>query len=223
MGDEKSQCAEAHFDFFKIFIEEVDFRSISDMDAVIGDNCAISRALSRNFESRFTCCYIHRFNLAVKDLLQRHSARIEIIQLVMHKLSFKTLVAKLCHKTNLVAIKCSETRPSSTYSILQQYQKVLEFIDDVCFPELKLLQLSDRQNGNVDSFIGQFANLDSVTVILQKSSISLASGRTLFNGVLENFREFENCLAFTVVVVKKPTFEKAVIKVQQFGVRANST
>lgn len=80
--------------------------------------------------------------------------------------------------------------------------------------ELESVQLSDRKNENVESFIEQTANLESVTAMLQKFSVFLSSARALLNSAIQKFPEFQIRFIPIDAIVKNLVLKAAVSKVQ---------
>jgi hypothetical protein len=64
-----------------------------------------------------------------------------------------------------------------------------------------------------EAFIPLFQILQSITVELQSSGLTLAEARILFDDVLREFPETQRWLAEDCSIKRNPAFEKAIVKV----------
>ena len=100
---------------------EIYNKKVEDVVALIGDNVAVNKSFARNLGIPFIGCASHRFNLAVKDILEDNQLIISKVQSIMRKLSYQIPAANLRQFTHLRAVLNNETRWSSTYQMLKRY------------------------------------------------------------------------------------------------------
>lgn len=70
--EETTQSASDHHIFMQ-FVLSVFGKNESNTVALIGDNCSTNKALVDTLECPFIGCASHRLNLAVQEILQKHS------------------------------------------------------------------------------------------------------------------------------------------------------
>ena len=211
--DEKSQDAEHHMEYLE-FVLEIFGKSMSNVVALLGDNCATNRKFSKNAGIALVGCASHRLNLAVKEWLKPHSDLISKLNALMKKLRTPIVAGALRTKTHLRA-KCNNvTRWSSTAAMLERYQKIKVFLPELRLEAVDSLMLSYLEEREVENLNSHMSDLDSVTRALQNSEITLSQVRCLFDSVIEKFPETASYLSASSKIVQDPDFEAGIIKIQ---------
>ncbi|RHZ18021.1 hypothetical protein DYB31_006517 [Aphanomyces astaci] len=107
------------------------------------------------------------------------------------------------------------TRWSSVYTMVLRYVDIRTFIalidDDADLDELRL---STREDREVDLLLGQLENFDTVTLALQRDTMSLYDVRILFETVMEDYPQAAHYLSRSANIVQQPNFENGVCKIQ---------
>ena len=143
MENEASQDAAEHYNYME-YVLEVHGKSYDNVVAIVGDNTSTNKAFARRRGPVFVGCHSHRFNLAVKDILEDHTAAISKVQELMHKLCYHIPAAMLRRLTPLSAFTANVTRWSSTHAMLKRYVAIREFITEIDLTEISLLLLSSE-------------------------------------------------------------------------------
>jgi hypothetical protein len=118
--------------------------------------------------------------------------------------------AKLRELTELKALKDNETRWTSTFYMikrffrLQEDLKSIETLDDE-MPTGAAINTVKRAYKHLEKF-------HSITVSLQEKGLTLAEGRDIFNGVLEDYLDLSHYLADNADIVHCVDFERGVYK-----------
>lgn len=214
MENEESQDANEHYDFVK-FVLSVFGKTMDNVVALIGDNTSTNKAFARCLGPFFVGCHSHRYNLAMKDILEEYEEVIEKVQAIMKKLSYQIPAAKLRRFTLLKAKQRNVTRWSSTYDMLRRYRELKEFLPKLDDVELESILLSEEEDILVDHLCTKLRDLDSVTKELQRSNISLAEARVLFDGVIEKYPNSKRRLGPDSNIIENKRFESAIVKIQQ--------
>ncbi|KAG3241349.1 hypothetical protein PI124_g13790 [Phytophthora idaei] len=119
--------AEGHLMAIERFLPFV-VKTIQGVKFLVGDNCAVNKRLAKLMEVPLVGCGSHRLNLAVRDFLRPHVSALEEVQQLMRKLRTLNQAAKLRVKTPLVPVHRQDTRWSSTFSMLDRYFRLREFL-----------------------------------------------------------------------------------------------
>lgn len=214
LGDEKTHSAQEHFNLIE-YVTGLFNKSITNIVAVIADNCATNRALSRMVSCGFVGCSSHRYNLAVKDVIHLHTKMIEQIKQIMSKLCFPLRRAKLREMTDLSPVKCNETRWSSMHVMLKRYVAIREFLPKLMIEDVDELLLSRKDDQQVDKLLETMAQLDSITLCLQRDDTTMAQVRVMFDTVIEHMPNMENRLKPDADIVESKEFEAGIVHIQQ--------
>lgn len=118
--------------------------------------------------------FSHRFNLAVKDLIEDEADIIDDVKLIMKKLSRGIPAAKLKRLTALKAQTNNSTRWSSTFHMIKRYIDLKPFIVQLDDPEIFALRLSGKQHNRIDKLYSTLSNLNSITLKLQENSTNIS-------------------------------------------------
>ncbi|ETV84120.1 hypothetical protein H257_03430 [Aphanomyces astaci] len=98
--------------------------------------------------------------------------------------------------------------------MVQRYVGIRTFIalidDDVDLDELRL---STREDREVDMLLAQLENFDTVTLALQRDTMSLSDVRILFDTVMEDYPQVVHYLSPSATIVQQPNFENGCLRV----------
>lgn len=214
LENEDTQSTDEHYNFIE-FVLSVFGKCWNNVVALCGDNCATNKALSRKAGCGFVGCGSHRFNLAVKDMLECHADLLSNIRGLMQKLRTPTIAARLRRKTFLKAKLSNETRWSSSFEMLRRYSEIKAFVSDLHDPVVDELLPNTAQDRKIESLLSILSDLNVVTVELQKESLTMSTIRAIFDTVIEDFPMSENRLSESAGIVLHPDFERGVTKVQE--------
>lgn len=98
--------------------------------------------------------------------------------------------------------------------MIESYFKLTDFLGAVVvkFPEVAQLLLHPYEVEQLSVLFKAMAELDSVTLALQNSSLSFADVRVLFDGVREKYPAMDCYLSPEADIVKCPDFENGLVK-----------
>jgi len=212
--DESSQDAIHHLDFTKWVLSNYG-KSFANVIALIGDNCATNRRFATLAKTNFVGCASHRFNLAVKDMIEESNDIVQKIHDLMKKLRTPIAAAKLRKLTYLKAKTLNATRWSSCSEMFKRYQELKEFIGKVEIEDIDDLILTTRENRKVDELCAKFQELESVTKYLQSNRCTISDCRLLFNGIIDMFPSTKERLSASADIVHDKDFERALSKIQE--------
>lgn len=214
LENEETQCANEHYDLLN-YVLGIYGKGVANVVALIGDNCATNRSLSRLFSCSFVGCASHRFNLAVKDLLLPHKDIILKVAEMMKKLRAPLKRAILRKFTDLTPIVCNVTRWSSTYDMLKRFLELRDVLPQLHIAELDDLMPVRRETQQLELLCSTLSELDSVTKCLQRDNTTMAEVRALFDTVIEHYPAMKSRLGPTAEIVECPAFESAVVLIQR--------
>ncbi|ETM43312.1 hypothetical protein L914_11187, partial [Phytophthora nicotianae] len=103
-------------------------KTINGCKFLVGDNCAVNKRLANLMNVPLVGCASHRLNLAVREFLVPFETALDQVQQLMRKLRTLNQAAKLRMKTPLMPILRQDTRWSSTFSMLERYIRLREFL-----------------------------------------------------------------------------------------------
>ncbi|POM57552.1 Hypothetical protein PHPALM_37916, partial [Phytophthora palmivora] len=210
-GPDDSLNAESHVAALAAFLPFFG-KGLSNVNFLVGDNCAMNKRLARLMEVPLIGCASHRLNLAVRGFLESYEADLEQVQSLMRRLRTITQAAKLRLRTSLRPKLRNETRWGSTYTMLARYFELREFItaDD---EELAEEMPSPAANQRLKSLLTQLADVESVSKKLQTEDLTLLDARDLLDGLMEIQPSFNNYLAPRADIVHSPDFGSGAVKV----------
>ncbi|KAG3013494.1 hypothetical protein PC121_g9457 [Phytophthora cactorum] len=187
-------------------------KTIQGVKFLVGDNCAVNKRLAKLMKVPLVGCASHRLNLAVRDFLRPHESALEEVQQLMRKQRTLNQAAKLRVKTPLVSVLRQDTRWSSTFSMLDRYFRLREFLsaDDEDIADLLPSRSVHRK---LEDLLSKLRFVESISKKLQSDGLTLLDARYLFDGLLEQRPSFSNYLSLYADIVHSPTFEAAVVKV----------
>lgn len=126
MKNEGSFSADEHYSFLD-FVLSVFGNSMSNVVAVVGDNCTTNLSMSRRIGPTILGYHSHLFNLFVKDFIEKHNDVVCKIVNLMKKLRFHIPAAKLRRLTPLVALQANDTRWSPRMRCFADIRNWLSF------------------------------------------------------------------------------------------------
>ena len=213
MGDEDSLNANEHYEFTSYILSLYE-KDWSNVVCLVGDNCPTNKAFATKANARFIGCASHRFNLAVKDMLEEYEPLTTQVYFLMKKLKNIIPSAKLRKLTPLRPKCANVTRWSSTYEMLLRYTQLKEFLPSLHLDEVDDLLLTTRKDREIDQLLEMLTDLDSVTKALQEERLSVCDARALFDGVIGSFRQTAGRLSQHAEIIHDKVFESAIAKIQ---------
>ncbi|KAG2786613.1 hypothetical protein PC116_g10761 [Phytophthora cactorum] len=197
-------------------------KTIQGVKFLVGDNCAVNKRLAKLMKVPLVGCASHRLNLAVRDFLRPHESALEEVQQLMRKQRTLNQAAKLRYanfvicdlvsqffywhlywtkivcvfnrvKTPLVSVLRQDTRWSSTFSMLDRYFRLREFLsaDDEDIADLLPSRSVHRK---LEDLLSKLRFVESISKKLQSDGLTLLDARYLFDGLLEQRPSFSNYL-----------------------------
>jgi hypothetical protein len=158
-------------------------------------------------------CYSHRFNLAVNRWIRQQPGlqdSIDGIKNVMKKARNLKNAAKLRELMELKALKDNNTRWTSTFYMMKRFFrleedfKAIESLEEE-MPRTVAINVAKRAYRHLEKF-------HSITISLQEKGLTLAEGRDIFNGVLEDYPNLCHYLADDADIVHSVDFERGIYK-----------
>ena len=131
--DESSQTADEHLKLLESALEYYN-KSLENVCALIGDNCATNKRLANLCGIPLVGCFSHILNLAVKKYYFEVPARKQLISKVSNLIGIlktKKGAAFLRRHADVKAIGKHETRWTSTYDMHYRYIRLLELSGNV--------------------------------------------------------------------------------------------
>ncbi|KAE8956029.1 hypothetical protein PR001_g31876, partial [Phytophthora rubi] len=187
-------------------------KTIDQCKFLVGDNCAVNKRLANLMKVPLVGCASHRLNLAVRDFLAPYETALEEVQQLMRKLRTLNQASKLSMKTSLLPVLRQDTRWYSTYTMLERYFRLREFLsaDDDDVADLLPSRSTHRK---LEDLLSKLGCVESISKKLQADGLTLLDARDLFDGLLEIRPSMGKYLAPRAAIMHSPLFEAAVIKV----------
>lgn len=144
---------------------------------LVGDNTATNPATARLMHLPFIGCFSHRLNIIAKKILEPHHTMLKKINTCMvHLSSSTTAAAKWRELCELEPVRRNETRWSSTFKMLERFQKVKE---KICSHYIDLgisptLFLSSVETTSLEAILPDIINLEKCCKHLQQESLTMA-------------------------------------------------
>jgi len=161
----------------------------------------------------FVGCASHKLNLAVMKYLSDHEDIVHKINELMQRLKTAKLSGALRHQTPLRPMTRNRTRWSSTFAMLKRYEEIRSFVQGIGDESLLDLILSPREEKILSNLIADCDKMQSVTLALQRSDISMSQVRLLFDGLCSSFPSFSHYLSQDSPICSSSNFESAVAKI----------
>jgi hypothetical protein len=243
--DETKMDADAFIELFDFILQIYDLKP-ERFCFVVCDHAAVNGAFASRVQVPMIGCASHRLQLAVKEILAPHEKQRKKVHELMVKLDSIKNRAKLEAADALMPVQRNATRWSSTFSMVQRYFEIVDFIDrsDI---ELDEACLTAREEVRLQAIFDDLKDIESINKTLQiesaedgadvapasndkttggkkrkrKAVPTLATVRTLFNGMVQAFPESKGYLEKRASeaqlpksdVVKNAAFENAIVKV----------
>ncbi|ETM43308.1 hypothetical protein F442_11560 [Phytophthora nicotianae P10297] len=187
-------------------------KTINGCKFLVGDNCAVNKRLANLMNVPLVGCASHRLNLAVREFLVPFETALDQVQQLMRKLRTLNQAAKLRMKTPLMPILRQDTRWSSTFSMLERYIRLREFLsaDDDDMADLLPSRADHRK---LEDLLSKLRCIESISKKLQGDELTLLDARALFDGLFELRPSMTTYLSPDAEIVHSPVFEAAVVKV----------
>ena len=212
-ADETTHNANEH----KKFLEHVLMRykkSWVNVAALIGDNVSVNQKLATDLYKRLIGCASHRYNLAIKDMINSHDAVFKIVNKLMGKLRYGLLAARLRKEAPLAAVQMNDTRWSSAFSMLKRYIELREILPRLNDATVDALMPTAPQNREIDGLFRMMVELEEIQLDLQHEQCTLLSTRDNFDVLLSRHPEMAGRLNADARIVHSPEFERAVVLIQ---------
>jgi hypothetical protein len=207
--------AEQHVEFFEATLELYG-KSLTNVVALIGDNCNTNKACADRAGCPLIGCASHKLNLAVQEWIKVEetvgvSKLLEAVKTLMSKLTNLKNAARLRELTDLAAVQPNETRWSGWYQMLRRYQRLESHIEEI--DELEIYYLTVGVKRNVVKILEKFELLEKVTKELQRTGTTPDIARALFDQLIEDFPCMSKYLAADANIVHKKHFDEGLIKI----------
>jgi hypothetical protein len=212
--DDTKFTAEEHAQYLESTVALYKKSINKNVKCFVGDNCQVNKSLATGLGKPLVGCYSHRFNLAVNRWVKERPGledSINCIKKVMKKGRNLKNAAKLRQLTALKAITDNDTRWTSTFYMIKRFFRLQE--------ELKSIEALEEEMPTtatiniVKRSYDQLEKFHNITKSLQEKGLSLAEGREIFNGVLEDYPDLTHYLADDSAIVHCVDFERGVCKI----------
>jgi hypothetical protein len=217
--DETNQTAQNHADWILSVLQHFHI-PIANLICLIGDNCSTNKATANLLNLPLLGCRSHRLNLAVEKFI-RDNLGVEMakVKALMKKLTTSNESGKLRLSTHLRPVKRNKTRWTGAANMFRRYERILKDINVAdASPEVLELLPSPAENHNIRSQIHALENLVSVTVTQQHRDTTLSNSNFLYRTIIAEHPDaesFQQYLLPTSPIVHCPTFENAIVKIQE--------
>lgn len=217
--DETSFTARSHRAHLEFILSGYG-KSSGNIVFLSGDNCSTNTALAKSMRLPLVGCASHRFNLAMKTILDTCKAVLDKVNTLMAEL--RTLknagrLRKIMHDAGLrpiLPIRSNTTRWSSTFDMIQRYFKLKFYIGQI--EEVEDFLLSKSEEKALTQALDMLMDFAATTKYLQGTDVSLADVRAVFDKTLDKYPHLVSLkthLAPTASIVTAQAFENGVIKV----------
>lgn len=113
--------------FYCLFLSAF-WKDMSNVVALIGDNCSVHQSSSTKPGVSLIFCATHHFELTVKKILYDHENIVKQVHNRMVKTWNHLMLAKLQRLTPVEPQIWNETRSRSTYQILRRHVELRQFV-----------------------------------------------------------------------------------------------
>ena len=180
--DESSQTADEHLKLLESALEYYN-KSLKNVCALIGDNCATNKRLASLCGIPLVGCFSHILNLAVKKYYFEVPARKQLISKVSNLIGIlKTIkgAAFLRRHADVKAIGKNETRWTSSYDMLYRYIRLLPSISDITEEYVTEQFLNRRENSLIETLLDELKQINKSMKYLQDNNLILGEARDVF-------------------------------------------
>ncbi|GMF43142.1 unnamed protein product [Phytophthora fragariaefolia] len=190
---------------------------------MIGDNCSVNQSIGRNVGALpFIGCASNRFQLVVNAFLADHEPVLAQIHALMKHLSTIKCRAALRKVTPLAPVMRNATRWSSTFSMVQRYDKIcgaLLALDHATVAKHGIagFLLTPEETEAARTLLKSLHELNEVSKALQDSTLTLVGARRAFDAEVRKYPSMKTRLASDASVVNNPALESGVVKIISGG------
>ncbi|KAL0227660.1 hypothetical protein RCL1_003803 [Eukaryota sp. TZLM3-RCL] len=213
--DEKQVCfgSENHLEILQI-ISAAYNRETSDILFIVGDNCETNKHLADLLNLPLVGCYSHRLALEIKTLIDEKLVEVIKVNDLFVKLSTLKNSLVLRSLTNLKPLKRNKTRWSSTFRMIERYERFvqLKVFDNLGRDVKRLLPTSDVFDDLVE-LLENLRRADMFTKAFQSKKVNLKQGKQMFKLFQEEFPNLTTYASPDSEIVHSPDFESAVVKI----------
>lgn len=156
----------------------------------------------------------HRFNLAVKQIMNKEQNLLSKINTLMLKLRTLLMSDKLQQHTTIRPLLRNETRWSSSFEMCKRYVEIRDYLSSLDSAEMDDMSLTVSANRKLDSLLICLNDLESVANSLEHDSTTLCNMRALFDAVIDDFPQTVNRVSVNAGIVFSSAFESAAVKLQ---------
>jgi hypothetical protein len=221
--DETDMGADAHINLAESTLEYYDLEYDS-IACLVGDNCSTNRAISKRWNIPLIGCFNHKLNLAVQEYIANQTGLQEAVDKIATLMSKATCIkaaAQLrdltleAHGVSLKAKQKNKTRWTSTFEMTKRYHRIKAELAQI--EELEPYQLTLRENRIIKNAQDDFEVFNTITVAIQEKGMDILCCREQFDIIRSDpkYECMEKYLSPTAEIVESPTFESAVVKIQQ--------
>jgi hypothetical protein len=207
--------AEQHVEFFEATLELYG-KSLTNVVALIGDNCNTNKACADRAGCPLIGCTSHKLNLAVQEWIKVEETvgvrkLLEAVKTLMSKLTNLKNAARLRELTDLAAVQPNKTRWSRWYQMLHRYHRLESHIEEIHDLESYYLTVGDKRN--VVKILEKFELLEKVTKELQRTGTTPDIARAVFDQLIEDFPCMTKYLAPDANIVHDKHFDAGLVKI----------
>jgi hypothetical protein len=185
-------------------------KDLKNVICLVGDNCAVNKALADFLHLPLIGCASHRFNLAVNLFFEQWEQLIEQVHSIMKSLRTTKNIGRLHEMTELAPRIRQETRWSGTFKLLRRYFEIKDFVDE----EVMGVELLTRyQERTLSTLVEHCKHLESISLELQKESCTMLDVRVLFDEACLDFPVLKTYISETAEIIHSNHFESAICKI----------
>jgi hypothetical protein len=214
--DETSLTAACHADYIVSILQQYDC-SLDRLQFLVGDNCSTNKLLSTILNVEMIGCASHRLNLACKKVLKSQKVTIDKIHNLMTGFSSLKCAGKLRTLTKLKPIRQNTTRWTSTMCMIERFNQLRPFIEEMLLFEKKLSKFMPSMSEliKLQEMATKLNFLKLATLEIQKENTNLLDVRVAFDTILEEFsdKDIEFYLSPNAQIIKFPDFENGIVKI----------
>jgi hypothetical protein len=186
-------------------------KDLTDIMAVIGDNCSTNKSLAKKLQVPLIGCRSHILNLAINDYFKNYKEELDKVRILMDKLCTLKNSAILEHFTLLKPVQRNTTRWSSTYEMVKRYFRLEPYLK--LMPTVTAYLPDNFQYQTLMVLLHHMRNFHSITMELQIANMDIRESRELFDQLIDEYPEMDFYLKADAKIIHNPIFDRAVIKV----------
>lgn len=214
LQDESSLKAEEHLEFMDYILGLYE-KSWDNVVALVGDNCGTNRKTARIVNKPLVGCASHRYNLAVRQVVEESQSLVDQVQQLMVQLRTLIGAAKLRKVTDLRAKLSCATRWDSVGIMLKRYIDLRPFLAEMEMPSIDELVPSATAHRDIEELSSTLEDLRSISLQTQKEGTTLADVRVFFDTTIDEHPSLRGRLGAHADIVSSKEFESAVVLLQR--------